>query len=138
LGYKIIVKNKARDEFVYPPYASFNYPGLDELLDVAAIDSTSKKEVPRNFFFSGEAVEQLESIKARSFLKTNADAIRVALTSYSELLAIDAAGDEIFVRDRNGNELAYSPHRPWMRDQIAARPRGVKDDDPQFRQVAGF
>jgi hypothetical protein len=134
-NYKIIVKDKSGEEFVYSPYTTFRYPGLDtgdRYLENNAGAETGKA-TPKNFFFTGEAVDRLESIKAQSFMKSNADVIRLALTAYSELLTIDAKGDEIVVRNREGIEQVYSPHRPWPREEADAQPQrpgkaeGVKE-----------
>lgn len=118
LGYKIFIHDKNGDNWSYSPYTRFTYPGL-EMLKVKTVRPTpSIKGVSRNFFFSGEAVEKLESIRQRSYVKTNADAIRVALISYKELLTVWDNGDKIIIRDHNDFEYLFNPHAPQLTEII--------------------
>ncbi|MDR3506263.1 MAG: hypothetical protein P4L64_00020 [Caulobacteraceae bacterium] len=107
-GWRIIVRDHAGNEWAYSPYRPFAYPGLKQVALAEPAETKGK-----SFFFSGEAVDRLESIRERSYVKSHTDAIRVALTAYGELLRVDAAGDEIVVRDRDGGERLYNPHRPF-------------------------
>jgi len=107
LEFVIIVEDGA--EYAYSPYKKCAYPGFDDQL----LKGNPLEKVARNFFFSKESVSHLEAIRDRSFVSSNADAIRVSLTAYRELLIIEELGDRLVVRDSDGNEAAYSPHRPW-------------------------
>ena len=114
--HKIFVRDKYGKLWPYSPHVRFSYPGLDALKP----RSESNGHAPKNFFFSGEAVKRLESIQHRSHLKSNPDAIRAALSAFIELIAVDAAGDEIIVRDREGNERPYSPHTPFFAEEASS------------------
>lgn len=108
-GYKILVRDQSGREWLYSPYTKFTYPGLDTHAITPPIQD---EKPPKNFFFSGEAVERLESIRKRSRAQSNADAIRMALSAYDELLGVIAAGDTIIIQDKQGNEQSYSPYAP--------------------------
>lgn len=107
-GWRIVVRDHEGREWAWSPYRPFTYPGLNKVALVEPGDTKAK-----SFFFSGDAVDRLESIRERSYVKSHVEAIRVALTAYGELLRIDAAGDEILVRGRDGSEQFYNPHRPF-------------------------
>lgn len=65
------------------------------------------------FYFPLEAASRLHSIMKRSRLENRADVIRAALGAYDELLEVSAAQCRIVVRDKHGEEYAYSPHSPF-------------------------
>jgi hypothetical protein len=114
-GMDIVVVDKAGEEWNYSPYTKFDHPELAR----RPVQAAGKKgDAPINFFFTGEAVSRIKSIKERSFLNTNADVIRVALTAYDELITVMTAGGRVVVRNDKGNEAIFSPHRPWRREAI--------------------
>jgi len=109
-GHKIVVRDKAGDEFPYSPYRPFEYPGLI----TPTTDQESEQSVsPKSFFFSGDIVTKLDEIRARGYVRTNSDAIRVALAAYRELISVVSAGDEIIVRQRDGQEFSFDPDAPY-------------------------
>jgi hypothetical protein len=116
-GGEVIVRTKDGRQWLWSPYEPFNYPNLSSIPPVNDDKSVTRK-VPRNFFFSGDAVDKLDSIKAKCFAETNADAIRIALTAYNELIGVSAVGDEIIIRDKCGNEKLYNPHAPLICDEL--------------------
>jgi hypothetical protein len=110
-GYDVIVRDDEGKERTYSPYAPFEHPKLQfNKLDEAGGGDNDKP--PRNFVFSREASERLESIRRRSYLQSNAEVIRAALCAYNELLVIRSARYAMIIRDREGNEWHYSPHTP--------------------------
>lgn len=126
-GCQLVVVRAGDAELAYSPYRKFSYPELAQAM--AAPAEGNPDEVPRNFFFNGEAAQNLESIKRRSFLKSNADALRVALASYKELLLIYEIGDRILVRGRSREE-EFTPYRPFPLETMlgaATRQRQTED-----------
>ena len=117
-GCSLFIIDKDGAEWEYSPYKKCLYPRFGQLEN--GDTETEEKSVASNFFFSGEAASRLESIKARSYAKTSADAIRLALTSYKELILADEDGCAIMVRDSNGVEAAYNPYRPfrWQKEHL--------------------
>jgi hypothetical protein len=111
------VRDSEGKEWPWSPYESFEYPILQNT-QATKPDVRSTKKIPRNFFFSGEAVEQLESIKCNCFAESNADAIRIALTAYNELINVHVLGYEIFIRDKFGSETQYNPRAPLICDEL--------------------
>jgi hypothetical protein len=108
----ILDVHNQKQEWEYSPYKQCGYPGFGEM---RSEDSETRKDVPGAFFFSGEAAKSLASIRSRSYANSNADAIRLALTAYKELILADEAGCSIVVRDGKGGEAAYNPYRPFRR-----------------------
>jgi hypothetical protein len=121
LNCKIVVRDRCGKDWPYSPYTRFSYPGLNGV----APDQTDQAEeaCEKNFFFSGEAVEKLDSVRARSEARTNADAIRLALTAFNQLLMVDMAGDGIVVRDPDGGECFFNLFNPQARQLICNRVR---------------
>jgi hypothetical protein len=119
-GCKIIVRNKAGIEYPYSLFAPFDYPGFANRISHKPAGRLIAP--PRNLFFSSKAVDELVSIRKQSFAQNNADAIRIALASFSELVRVLANGDEIIVRDRRGNEVSHDPRAPLVRDGLDLGP----------------
>jgi len=110
-GGRVFITDPGGRKIAYTPGDKFDAPQPDASTEVKTANAADAK----NFFFSGEAVDKLEAIKGRTHLQTNADVIRVAISVYSTLLAIHAAGNVISIQDRYGNDTIYNPHRPFAR-----------------------
>jgi hypothetical protein len=113
-GTRIFVRDSDGASYPFSPYTKFSYPGFgggDYIVDATQCGPASAK----NFFFSGVAVKSLESIKKRCHSKNNADAIKIALTAFAELLFIYDRLDDIVLIDRQGNEALFNPHNPESR-----------------------
>jgi hypothetical protein len=127
-GLSLNIRSKDGEEWDYSPYKKCLYPGMARAS--ASGDDEDESAIPRNFFFSGEAKDNLESIRKRSFINTNSDAIRIALTAYKELCIIDEVGDCLVVRDAYGNEEIYNPYRPFSPGRLVSK--NAKILEPQF------
>jgi hypothetical protein len=114
----IAVRDTNGQEWPYSPYTRFEHPNLGEA--VRATPST-KKRPAKNFFFSGEAVERLDSIRARSEVRTNANVIRLALTIFNQLVQVHSAGHRIVVRTTDGEESFFNIFNPQARQMICSR-----------------
>jgi hypothetical protein len=114
-GWRFFVRDKKGGEWPYSPYARLVYPGIAEQL-VAINEAAASERIAKSktFFFSGEAVKKIDSIKNASFVTSNADVVRLCLSAYEELLAVAAAGDELFARSRLGEEQVFNPHSPFV------------------------
>ncbi len=62
-----------------------------------------------SFHFPREAVAQLNAIRLRTYIDSNAEIIRMAVVAYDELLTLDAAGHRMSVIDRAGASWPFSP-----------------------------
>ncbi len=112
-GNQMFIRDSEGQKWPYSPYVKLNYPGLkrDEFNTEAAVANENAKA--GNFFFSGDVIKTIESLKRRSHLSSNVDAIRVALSAFKELVLVAQAGDSMFVRDLAGREHPYSPFQPF-------------------------
>jgi Arc/MetJ-type ribon-helix-helix transcriptional regulator len=108
-GSKVFVVDQNDEQFAYSPYRPFDYPGMPDFEASPAAEGFSSK----NFFFSGDIVDKLDQIRARGFVRTNSDAIRVALTAYRELSGVAAVGDEIVIRRRDETAFSFDPDAPY-------------------------
>ena len=111
LGWKFIVINGDKKEYYFSPYEPFAYPKSLSEKDPPSF-GTEKQLLPRNFFFSEETSAILNSIKQKLFIGSNADVIRIAVSTYRTLISISAEHADIVLRDRNGNERIYIPYAP--------------------------
>jgi hypothetical protein len=126
LSCRLFVRDREGRDWPYSPYRRFSYPGLEDALQQLPArddDGQSPSEQPKNFFFSGPAVERLKAIRARSVVPTNADAIRLALTKFDQLLKVEDVGDSIVVRDLEGRESLFNLFNPQARRQLCNRAR---------------
>lgn len=112
-GMQMFIRDSEGRKWPYSPYVKLDYPGLKREgfnAEAAAAVETAKSG---NFFFSGDVIKKIESLKRRSHLSSNVDAIRVALSAFKELVLVAQAGDSMFVRDLSGREHPYSPFQPF-------------------------
>jgi len=111
-GHKIIVKDKAGEEFWYSPYRPFKYPGMtqDALGEADDIESAEQK----SFSFTGKTLETIEQIKMRGHVASNAEAVRASLAAYKELISIVSIGDEIVIRS-DEEEFNFNPDAPYAK-----------------------
>ena len=121
----IAVCDKRGQNWAFSPYTRFTYPGLTNA--TADKRANAKKNRSKNFFFSGEAVNRLDSIRARSETRTNADAIRLALTIFNQLVQIYSAGDHVVVRASDGEESYFNVFNPQSRQVICSRARDAAE-----------
>lgn len=112
-GYQMFVRDGDGARWPYSPYIKLSYPGLrrDEINAEAVAAAKGRK--PETIFFSGDIIGKIESLKKRSHLSSNVDAIRVALSAFKELVLVLEAGDTFFVRDTDSVETPYNPFQPF-------------------------
>lgn len=115
-GAQIIVRKREGGDVPYTPFTRLTANG-----HAAKPDGAESKDASRNFVFSNEVEQKLDWIKANSYLKTNAAAVRAALTSFGELVDVDLGGDKVIVRDADGNEHNFSPFMPHRSQRSVTR-----------------
>jgi hypothetical protein len=122
---KIAIQDKSGHEWPYSPHLRFSYPGLEQFPDPEA--PAGEGQEAKNFFFSGDAVQHLASIRDRSGVRTNADAIRIALTALNHFLKIDAAGDSVVIHDLDGQKRLFNVLSPASRRQVSRRAHALSE-----------
>lgn len=110
-GCLIIIRSHDGKELSYSPYEPFKRNTHAIVNDG---DKAYSKRLPKNYFFSSETAYSIDKIKELIRVRTNADVIRFALSSYDELVKISAAGDRIIIRDENSREQLYTPHSKFV------------------------
>ena len=77
-----------------------------------------------SFVFPPDAARKLAAIRELSYLNSEADLLKAAISVYETLLGLTAGGWRVFVRDRQGREWAYSPYLrftyPGIEDRLAS------------------
>jgi hypothetical protein len=63
----------------------------------------------KNFVFPPEALEILAWLKAVCFIKRDADVLRLALGTLSDVMLALEKGDKVVFRSANGRERPYHP-----------------------------
>jgi hypothetical protein len=119
-GNKMFVRDSDGKPWPYSPYIKLSYPGLNREAFNAEAAKAAKTTKAETFFFSGDIIQKIESLKKRSHLSSNIEAIRVALSAFKELVLVLEAGDVFYVRDANGVEKPYNPFQPFRADTLVA------------------
>ena len=117
-GSKIFIRDGNGKLWPYSPFRRFTYDGLARAAQNAPPPPAAE---PKNFFFSGEAVERMDLIRERTDLSTHSDVIRFALLTLNQLLTIDSLGDEVVVRDRADRDEIFNVFDPRARRQALNR-----------------
>lgn len=117
--YKIIVRSADGRVWPYSLFRPFTYPGIEELR-TREVSNEVTARFPKNFFFSGDAVARLESIKLRCHVHSNSDVIRTSLSCFDELTSVEAVGDDVVIRGSDKGEWLFNPYTP--RRPVAVAP----------------
>jgi len=118
----IFVSDESGREWPFSPYTRFNYPALSDAANDAA--PQDHKSPAKSFFFSGEAVSRIDSIRERSEVRNHADAIRLALTVFNQLVLVHSLGHKIIVRTSDGSDFYFNVFNPKARQMICMSARG--------------
>ena len=134
-GHHMFVRDRGGEQHPYSLFVKLTYPGLKRDRFNAEAAEAAKTAKPASFFFAGEIIRKIESMKRRSRLSSNVDTIRVALSAFKELVLIAEAGDILFVCDKDGGEHPFSAFQPFQKQDLAAASETV--DETMAAAIAG-
>jgi hypothetical protein len=120
-------------ECKFSPHTEFHYPSSKQFPEP---ERSELDRIPKSLVLSDAEAEKIMQIKRLCRIKSTANVIRAALASFDELIKVCHAGDRIFVSNRMGREVAYSPYAPLDRRvlQDEDEPEGVR---PRTAQPQG-
>jgi len=96
----------------FSPHTEFHYPATNRISE-PEISGTDR--FPKSLVLSDAEASKIAQIKRLCRIKSTANVIRAALASFDELIRVCHAGDRIFVKNRRGREVAYTPYAPLDR-----------------------